>query len=76
MQDSACFGDAFQYRKIDRLKLRNLKWKASFLVTFYPHIVLKGDVPLEAGHGILAPIFTIFVCMLWKLNISEGIMLL
>ena len=33
---------------------------------------VKGDVPLEAGNGILASIFTIFVCMLWKLNIAGG----
>ena len=33
---------------------------------------LKGGVQLEAGHGILAPIFTIFVWKLWKVNIAEG----
>ena len=32
----------------------------------------KGGVYLEAGYGILAPIFRFFVCMTWKIDIAEG----
>ena len=33
----------------------------------------KGDVPLEAGHGILAAIFMFFVRITWKIGIAEAL---
>ena len=34
---------------------------------------IKGDVYLEAGYGIFAPIFRFFVQMTWKNDIAEGL---
>ena len=37
------------------------------------YLLNKGDVPLEAGHGILAAIFMFFVRITWKIGIAEAL---
>ena len=43
------------------------------LTKSYAHRSYKGGVHLEAGYGILAPIFRFFVQLTWKNDIAEGL---
>ena len=50
-----------------QMKICNIKVNSITLSCF------KGDVPLEAGHGILAAISMFFVQMTWKIGIVEAL---